>query len=193
MRRGVPGGGASDTKVTLRRALLVIAFLVGTGAWVAVVYWMTGLARKEAAYLDIDLSEISQGSPKFYSFQGAPLALVRTTDAMLDDLEAQTIHTWNQRPIAAGRPSFFVYSLVNPADGCEAEHVPKGADRYAPARPWQGGYRDPCRFAEWDYAGRAIRQYADQDPSRLRMSDLDVPDFELREHHILRITRVPKR
>lgn len=179
--------------MTPRRVLLVIAFLVATGAWVALVYWMTGLERKEAPYLDIDLAEIPTGSPKFYTFQRTPLALVRTTDAMLDDLQAQTTHTWNQRPIPAERPSFFVYSLVSPADGCEIEHVPRGADRYAPMRPWQGGYRDPCRFGEWDYAGRAIKQYADQDPLRLQMADLDVPDFELREHRILRITRAAKR
>jgi ubiquinol-cytochrome c reductase iron-sulfur subunit len=179
--------------MTLRRVLLAIVFVVGTGAWVAVVYWMTGLEVKPPAYLDIDLSDVPKGSPKFYTFQATPLALVRTTDAMLDDLQAQTSHTWNQRPIAAQRPAFFVYSLVNPADGCEVDHVPKGADRYAPARPWQGGFHDPCRFAEWDYAGRAIKQYADQDASRLQMADLDVPDFELRAHNILRITRAPKR
>lgn len=113
--------------MTLRRVLLVIAFLVATGAWIAVVYWLTGMDRKEAAYLDIDLAEIPTGSPKFYTFQRTPLALVRTTDAMLNDLEGQTAHTWNHRPIAAGRPSFFIYSLVSPADGCEVEHVPKGA------------------------------------------------------------------
>jgi len=71
--------------------------------------------------------------------------------------------------------------------------VPLGADRYAPVRPWQGGYRNPCRFGEWDYAGRAIKQYADQDARLLWMADLDVPDFEIREDHILRITRAPKR
>jgi hypothetical protein len=60
-------------------------------------------------------------------------------------------------------------------------------------RPWPGGYFDPCRFGEWDYAGRAIKQYADQDAARLRMADLDVPDFELREQNVLRITGVPKR
>ena len=179
--------------MTLRRVLLVIAILVATGAWVAFVYWMTGLERKEAAYLDIDLAEIPTGSPKFYTFQRTPLALVRTTDGMLDDLRAQTTHTCNLRPIAPGRPSFFVYSLLSPADGCEVEHVPLGADRYAPVRPWQGGYRNPCRFGEWDYAGRAIKQYADQDARLLWMADLDVPDFEIREDHILRITRAPKR
>lgn len=184
---------AAGCEVTLRRALLVIAFLVITGAWVAFVHWMTGLQHKEAAYLEIDLAEVPPGSPKFYSFQGTPLALVRTTDDMLDDLQAQTTHTWSQRPIAAARPSFFVYSLVGPADGCEVEHVPRGADRYAPVRPWQGGYRDPCRFGEWDYAGRAIRQYADQDPRLLQMADLDVPDFEVRDEHILRIHRAAKR
>jgi len=84
-------------------------------------------------------------------------------------------------------------ALVSPADGCEVEPVPKGADRYAPVRPWQGGYHDPCRFGEWDYAGRAIKQYADQDARLLQMADLDVPDFEVREHHILRITRAQKR
>lgn len=176
-----------------RRVLLAIAILLATGAWVALVHWMTGLEHKEAAYLDIDLAQVPPGSPKFYTFQGTPLALVRTTDAMLDDLRAQTVHTWSQRPIPDGHPSFFVHALVGPADGCELDHVPRGADRYAPSRPWQGGYRDPCRFGEWDYAGRAIRQYPDQDPQLLRMADLDVPDFELREQRILRITRAPKR
>jgi len=154
---------------------------------------MTSLEHKEAAYLEIDLAEIPSGSPKFYTFQRTPLALVRTTDAMLDDLRAQTPHTWSKRPIPAGRPSFFVYSLVSPADGCAIDHVPSGADRYAPARPWQGGYRDPCRFAEWDYAGRAIKQYADQDARLLQVPDLDVPEFELRDQHVLRITRAAKR
>ncbi|MEJ8853102.1 hypothetical protein WKW79_00890 [Variovorax robiniae] len=179
--------------MTLRRALLVIALLLATGAWIAVVYWMTGMTHKESPWLDIDLNTVPPGSPKFYTFQGTPLALLRTTDEMLDDLEAQTAHTWNQRPIATPRPAFFVYALVGPVDGCEVEHSPLGADRYAPSRPWQGGYYDTCRFGEWDYAGRAIRQYADQDPRLLRMPDLDVPDFELREQHILRITRAAKR
>ncbi|MEJ8848454.1 hypothetical protein [Variovorax rhizosphaerae] len=111
--------------------MLAITLLVATGAWIAIVYWMTGLERKEPAYLDIDLATIPAGSPKFYIFHGTTLALVRTINAILDDLEAQTTHTWHQRPIAAQRPSFFVYSLVNPADGCEVEHAPSGADRYA--------------------------------------------------------------
>ncbi|SFN46640.1 hypothetical protein [Variovorax sp. OV329] len=178
--------------MTLRRVLLLIAFLLATGAWVALVHWMTGLEHKGPAYLDIDLATIPAGSPKFYSFQGVPLTLVRTTDAMFDDLQAQTVHTWGRREIA-GRPSFFVHSLVNPADGCEVEHAPRGADRYAPARPWQGGYHDPCRFGEWDYAGRAIKQYVDQDAQLLQRPDLQVPEFEVRDEHILRILGMPKR
>ena len=178
----------------MRRVLFVIAFLLGVGALVALINWMTGWKSEPPAYLEIELSEVPPGSPRFYTFRGTPLALVRTTGEMLDDLEAHTNHTWSQRPVAAAdRPAFFVYSLVNPSDGCEIEHRPKGAERYAPDRPWQGGYFDPCRFGEWDYAGRAIKQYADQDAARLRMADLDVPDFELREQNVLRITRVPKR
>lgn len=180
-------------QATPRRIVLAIVFVLATAAWVAGVYWMTGLTHKEDAYLDIDLAQVAPGSPRFYTFQGTPLALVRTTDAMLEDLRAQTDHTWSRHPIAAGRPSFFVYSLVSPAGGCELEHLPRGTDRYAPVRPWQGGYHDPCRFGEWDYAGRAIRQYADQDPQLLQRADLDVPDFEIRDQRFLRITRVPKR
>lgn len=176
-------------EATVRRVVFTLVFLLATAAWVAGVRWMTGLEHKEDAYLDIDLAQVPPGSPKYYAFQGTPLALVRTTDAMLDDLRAHTAHTWSQRPIAPGHPSFFVYSLRSPAGGCELEHVPKGTDRYAPVSPWQGGYRDPCRFGEWDYAGRAIRQYADQDPRLLQRADLDVPDFELRDQRFLRITR----
>ena len=181
--------------MTLRRLLLAIAFLLAMAAWVALVHWMTtalGHKQEAPAYLDIDLAQVTPGSPRYYSFQGTPLALVRTTDAMLEHLRAQTAHTWNHRPIAPGHPSFSVYSLVSPAGGCEVEHLPNGTDRYAPGRPWQGGWHDPCRFGEWDYAGRAIRQYADQDPKLLQRPDLDTPGFELRDDRYLRITRASR-
>ena len=146
-----------DHELTPHRVLLVIAFAAATAAWVAFVHWLAtgGLGREdqeeaEAAHLDIDLAQVPPGSPRYYTFQGTPLAVVRTTDAMLDDLQAQTAHTWHRRPLADGRPSFFVYSLRSPAGGgCEIQHVPKGTDRYAPMRPWQGGYRDP--YNGYDY------------------------------------------
>lgn len=114
--------------------------------------------------------------------------IVRTTDAMLDDLRAQTPHTWSQRPIAGDRPSFFVFSRRSPGPGCAVVHAPKGAPRYAPERLWQGGFYDPCHFGEWDYAGRTIRQYPDQDEA-MRRPDLEVPAFELEDRSTLRLAR----
>jgi ubiquinol-cytochrome c reductase iron-sulfur subunit len=107
---------------------------------------------------------------------------------MLDDLRAQTVHTWSQRPIPADRPAFFVYSLKTPTLGCVAVYAPRGAFRYAPERVWQGGFYDPCHFAEWDYAGRTIKQYPDQDAS-MRAADLEVPAFEFRAPGTLRLRR----
>src|SRR5947207_3099914 len=47
-------------------------------------------------------------------------------------------------------------------------HASIGAPRNAPERLWQGGFYDPCHLGEWDYAGRAIRQYLDQDEAMRR-------------------------
>lgn len=173
-----------------RRAFL--AALVGVGVGVGVLFLVTDLpmpgGSKAAPYLDIPVGGIPAGAPKFFMWNDAPFALVRTTGEMLDDLQAQTPNTWSQRPIPADRPAFFVYSLVSPVLGCVARHAPKGAFRFAPERLWQGGFYDPCHFAEWDYAGRAIRQYPDQGES-MRVADLDAPAFELRTPDTLRIHR----
>src|SRR5437899_2718548 len=119
-----------------RRALLA-ALLVGVGVSVGVVFLVTESpmpsSNKLMPYLDIPVGGIPVGAPWFFTWNDAPFALVRTTGEMLDDLQAQTIHTWSQRPIPADRPAFFVYSLVSPVLGCVARHAAKGAFRYAPA------------------------------------------------------------
>lgn len=175
-----------------RRRALLAALLVGVGVSVGVVFLVTQSpgpgSDKGVPYLDIPVGDIPAGVPRFFLWNDTPFALVRTNGEMLDDLQAQTAHTWSQRSIPADRPAFFVYSLVSPVLGCVARHAPKGAFRFAPERLWQGGFYDPCHFAEWDYAGRAIRQYPDQGES-MRVADLDVPAFELRTPDTLRIHR----
>ena len=78
------------------------------------------------------------GTARFFAWDGAPFVLVRTTDAVLADLQAQTTHTWNQRLIPVDHPALFILSLASPASKCVAQHAPKGAPRYAPERVWQG-------------------------------------------------------
>lgn len=157
---------------------------------VAVVFLLTRSSivatNTPVAYVDVPIDEVAAGIPIFFTWNDAPFALVRTTPQMLDDLQAQTRNTWSRRPIPPGRPAFFVYSLRSPVRGCVARHAPKGAYRYAPERLWQGGFYDPCHFAEWDYAGRAIKQYPDQSAS-MRVADLDSPAFELRDADTLRV------
>ena len=46
--------------------------------------------NKPAPYLDIALGDISAGAPRLFTWNDSPFVLVRTTDAMLDDLQAQT-------------------------------------------------------------------------------------------------------
>ena len=134
-------------------------------------------ASRAPRSLTLHLDDLPPGQPRRFEWNGAPYAVVRTTDAMLADLRAHTVHTWNQREIPDERPALFVYSLLSPVFGCIVEHAPPGTPRYAPEREWQGGFYDPCHFAEWDYAGRAVRQYPDQEPT-MRVPDLDVPAFE---------------
>ena len=143
---------------------------------------------KAKPFLDVRVSDMAPGALKTVDWNGRPFVIVRTTNGMLDDLRAQTAHTWSQRPIPADRPAFFVFSGLSPAPGCAVVHAPKGARRYAPERVWQGGFYDPCHFGEWDYAGRTIRQYPDQDEAMRRL-DLEVPAFELRGRATLRIER----
>jgi len=165
--------------MSTRRTLLVAGLSAGALMGCA-------MSPQPASSLAIRLSELPVGTPHFFAWNGAPYALVRPTAEMLDDLQAQTVHTWNRRAIQAARPSFFVYALTSPVHGCALQHAALGAPRYAPEREWQGGFYDPCRFAEWDYAGRAIKQYDDQGAS-MRADDLAVPRYELKDGDTLRL------
>ena len=144
-------------------------------------------ADKPSAFIDIHVSDMQPSAVKTVRWQGRPYLIVRTSDEMLQDLRAQTPHTWSQRPIADA-PAYFVVSGRSSLRGCLLVHASAGAPRYAPERIWQGGFYDPCRFGEWDYAGRTIRQYPDQSES-MRRPDLGVPAFELKDRSTLRIGR----
>lgn len=116
--------------------------------------------------------QVPAGQVRMLDWSGEPAAVVHADSAMLDDLQAQTPHTWSERPVS-GREATLVLSLTSPATGCTLMHAPRAEPRFAPEREWQGGFYDPCRFGEWDYAGRAIRQYGDQ-PESMRLADLSV-------------------
>jgi hypothetical protein len=169
------------TPMSTRRALLVAGLSAGAGAMMG-----CGMPPQSTSALEIRLADQPTGTPHLFVWNGAPFAVIRPTADMLDDLQAQTVHTWSRRAIPAERPAFFVYALTSPAQGCVLQHAPRGAPRYAPEREWQGGFYDPCRFAEWDYAGRAIKQYDDQQAS-MRADDLAVPRYELRDGNTLRL------
>ncbi len=172
---------ASGTLATMCRAAWVGALLTSTVS----LGWA---ADAHQSFLDIRVKDMTPGTLKVFRWKARPYVVVRTTDAMLDDLHEQTPHTWSQRPVAADRPAFFVFSRLPGAPECAVRYAPKGAPRYAPERLWQGGFYDSCRFGEWDHAGRAIRQYPDQDES-MRRPDLEVPAFELRDRLTLRFAR----
>ena len=113
-----------------------------TATCVGGVLLMTSSAMPASAttalYLDICLNDTRVGTARFFAWNGAPFVLVRTTDAMLADLQAQTTHTWNQRPIPVDRSALSTLSLASPTSKCVAQHAPKCAPRYAPERMWQG-------------------------------------------------------
>jgi ubiquinol-cytochrome c reductase iron-sulfur subunit len=161
--------------------------MLSAAAWAAA---LLGGASCEAAdppkvALEVGVGDLQPGDVKSFRWQGRPYLVVRTTDAMLEDLYAQTPHTWSGREVT-GAPAFFVVSGSGAEPGCLLAHEPAGAPRYAPGRVWQGGFYDPCRFGEWDYAGRAIRQYADQDEA-MRRSDLVPPPFQVKDRSSLRV------
>ncbi|TMH01939.1 MAG: hypothetical protein E6H79_14695 [Betaproteobacteria bacterium] len=150
----------------------IAAVTVGLGLCVAALLlagrWLPA-ADAPVRDLSIRLADVPPGVPKMFEWNGAPFE-----------------HTWNLRGIPAEQPPLFVYSLVSPVLGCVIQYAPKGAPRYAPERQWQGGFYDPCQFAEWDFAGRAVRQYPDQEPT-MRVPDLDVPSFEIEGGTMLRL------
>jgi ubiquinol-cytochrome c reductase iron-sulfur subunit len=135
--------------------------------------------------LEVGVADLQPGDVKAFRGQGRPYLVVRTTDAMLEDLYAQTPHTWSGREVT-GAPALFVLSAAGAETGCVLLHEPAGAPRYAPGRVWQGGFYDPCRFGEWDYAGRAIRQYDDQDEA-MRRPDLARPPFRVKDRSSLAV------
>ncbi|GEM_PF-3839234 len=142
---------------------------------------------KPKGFVDVHVGDMPPGASRIFRWNGRPFVVMRTTDDMLADLRAQTPHTWSGRPISDTRPAYFVFSGLSSLRGCAVVHAPAGAPRYAPERVWQGGFYDPCRFGEWDYAGRTIRQYPDQDEA-MRRPDLDVQAFELKGPSTLRVT-----
>ena len=145
-------------------------------------------ADKPKAFIDLRVGAVVPASISFFRWRGRPFVIVRTADDMLDDLRAQTSHTWSGRPIADRRPAFFLFCATSLPRRCTVVHAPSGAPRYAPERRWRGGFYDPCRFGEWDYAGRTIRQYADQDEA-MRRPDLDALAFELKDRSTVRVAR----
>jgi ubiquinol-cytochrome c reductase iron-sulfur subunit len=178
--------------VDKRRRVLATAAMRLMAACVGAAFFFAGAPSraedKPKPYIDIRIDDVLPGSIKTFRWNGRPFVIVRATNEMLDDLRAQTPHTWSKRAISDDGPAFFVFSTVSSARGCPVVHAPLGATRYAPKRLWQGGFYDPCRFGEWDYAGRTIKQYVDQDDT-MRRPDLDVLAFELKDHSTLRITR----
>ena len=126
----------------------------------------------------VPMQSLAEGQVRILQWDGQTIAVVHTDAGMLEDLQAQTVHTWSGSPPPSGPTGFVVLSLVNSATGCTLQHAPKSTPRYAPGREWQGGFYDPCRFGEWDYAGRAIKQYADQQES-MRQPDLEMPRFSV--------------
>lgn len=145
-------------------------------------------ADEPKSHIDIPVGDMKPGTLKIVRWKGRPFIIVRTSDAMLADLRAQTPHTWSARSIADTPIAYFAFSGMSSARGCPVRHAPSGAPRYAPERLWQGGFYDACRFGEWDYAGRAIKQYDDQDEA-MRRPDLDEAVVEIRAKATLRLAR----
>ncbi|MBW8831378.1 MAG: hypothetical protein JF606_18535 [Burkholderiales bacterium] len=182
----------STTRFTgsdLRRALLVsAAVLLPACIGVTMVSAGSPAGDSDKTKLEVRVDGMHPGEIKTFAFEGRRFVIVRTTDDMLDDLRDQTRNTWSRRPIPSDRTEFLVFAMTAAPTGCTVLHAPKGLPRYAPDRVWQGGFYDSCQFGEWDYAGRSIKQYEDQDET-IRRPDLEVPTFEIKGQTTLRIVR----
>src|SRR5262245_34143566 len=106
-------------------ALILLAVLAACGG---------GAPMSERALSD----ETPAGQVRVLDWRGEPMAVVHADAAMLDDLQAQTTHTWSERAVA-GRDAMLLLSLVSPATGCTLVHAPPAEPRFAPEREWQGG------------------------------------------------------
>lgn len=176
----------STTRLTgsdLRRALLARAAVLLTAC-----SGLTMVSPCSSAGAEVRVDGMRPGAVKTFQLKNRLFVIVRTTDDMLDDLRDQTRNTWSRRPIPHERTEFLVLAMIAAPSGCAVLHAPKGLPRYAPDRVWQGGFYDSCQFGEWDYAGRSIKQYEDQEET-MRRPDLEIPAFEIKDRATLRIVR----
>lgn len=172
------------------RARLVRTSLLATCIALSVMSSTTQVAAADESksILDIRVDGMSPGAMKTFQWKRRLFVIVRTTNDMLVDLRDQTRNTWSRRSIPSDQTEFLVFAAPAEPTGCAIVHAPKGAPRYAPDREWQGGFYDPCQFGEWDYAGRSIKQYEDQEET-MRRPDLEVPAFEFKDQATLRFVR----
>ena len=174
----------------LRRAVLVWTLLLVASIGLTVVSAASPavVADKHKSILEVRVDGMPPGTMKTFQWMGHDFVIVRATHDMPDDLRDQTRNTWSRRPISNDRTEFLIFDGTAAPPECAIVHAPKGSLRYAPDRVWQGGFYDPCKFGEWDYAGRSIKQYEDQEESMRRL-DFEVPEFEIKDRATLRFVR----
>jgi ubiquinol-cytochrome c reductase iron-sulfur subunit len=127
------------------------------------------------------IDDLKPGEIRRVVVRNIPVLLLQPSKSMLDTLNQLDQHVWNRRrpKPTSGPKDIYVYSAVG--DSCTVLHVPRlERDPFDIQRKWLGGYVDPCRGSNYDYAGRAIRstQYTTNAFS-LESPSLFVPQYRI--------------
>lgn len=156
-------------------AKLLVAVGLLAMLWVLLAQVFSGGGQTTAMPgLRVDISDLAPGQSRIVNWQDRPVILYYRRDeeiAQLSQFDERLLDPVSRRSTQPDglqndwrslTPTLFVAIALGTDLGCSIDLLPAGAADFQ-GRPWDGGFRDGCRGARYDLAGRVYRsQYADR-------------------------------
>lgn len=122
--------------------------------------------------MKVALGDMQPGEIVFITWEGRPVLAYRRTDEdvvnlrTVDERLLDSSSTKSEQPVGMANdfrsetPDWFVAIALGTDLGCSIDHLP-ASDTTFQGKPWDGGFADSCRKAQYDLAGRVYEsQYA---------------------------------
>ncbi len=185
-----------------RRFLLTATSVVGgIGAACAAVpflssWWPSAAAAAAAAPVEVDVSKIESGQRVIIEWRGKPVWIIRRTDAMLSELQTESIQQHLRDPASevvqqpeyakntyrSVKPEFLVLVGICTHLGCSPSYRP-GIGELDPS--WRGGFFCPCHGSKFDLSGRVFKGV----PAPV---NLEVPPYYFLNEQVILVGENPK-
>lgn len=163
----------SNVDKSRRRFLTAAATVVGGAGTVAgAVPFVATLAPSEKAKaigapIEVNISKLSPGELMIEKWQGRPIWILRRTQEMLDDINAQDDDVRDPSSDSSAQPDYAKNEYRSRKDeflvligtcthlGCSPKLIEKGIDESPSAI--HGGFFCPCHGSRFDLAGRVFK------------------------------------